>query len=422
MVHPTAKMGFWSVVSLVIGSQVGSGVFMLPGNLAKLGAASLFGWVVAGVGAVSLALIFAQLCLHIPKAGGPHAYVEAAFGKKVSFFTSWTYWLVSWVSTTVVVISAVGYLLPIVGPLSSIGIFWLQVLILASITALNFRGVGCAGTFEIFLTILKCTPLILVPVSAFFFFEPSHFASLATTSHNDLFTIISQATLLCFWGFIGIESATVTAGVIENPRAIVPKAVVFGTITVAVLYILNSVGIMGLVPLDQLAVSTAPYADAVKSLLGNGADKLIALIASLACIGTLNAWTLMSAQMAYSAAQDGVFPPVFGITNKHGAPVANLLISFFGMVPLLALAMNNDLLTQLGTIIDISVTVFLLIYGLCMVAYLKMFARSSIVYTAIASLGLIFSVWAIFAASITNALLCLAFTATGIPIYWWKKK
>ena len=100
MINKTEKkMGFWSVVSLVIGSQIGSGAFLLPAQLASLGAISLGGWLLAGGGAISIALIFAQLCMYIPKAGGPHAYVEAAFGKRFSFFTSWKLSLCQNIST-----------------------------------------------------------------------------------------------------------------------------------------------------------------------------------------------------------------------------------------------------------------------------------------------------------------------------------
>ncbi len=423
MVNQTVrKMGFWSVVSLVIGSQVGSGAFLSPAQLAGLGSPSLAGWILAGAGAISIALIFAQLCMHIPKAGGPHAYVEAAFGKKFSFFTSWTYWVVSWVSTTVVIITAVSYMIPIIGKQTSLNIFLIELFILSLITYLNFRGVVFAGALEMILTIFKCLPLLIIPLSAFFFFNPEHFIFRVTDTTGSIFSIVNKASLLCLWGFIGVESATVTAGVIENPRTTVPKAVVLGTVVVAFLYILNTVGLMGLIPLDKLAVSTAPHADAVRIVFGPGFDKFIAFIASLACIGTVNAWTLMSAQMAYSAAQDGVFPPIFAKTNKNGAPIVNLLISFFGMVPLLAMAMNSSLLTQLDTLISISGATFLAIYALCMIAYLKLYASKSILYSFIALLALLFCGWALSAASLNHAFVCLMFTATGLPIYWWNKK
>lgn len=97
------KIGFGSALSLVISSQVGSGIFMLPSSLALIGPISLFGWLVSGSFAIFLAILFARLCLDIPKEGGASSYVEAAFGKTLAFFTAWVYWLVYSISDTAVI-------------------------------------------------------------------------------------------------------------------------------------------------------------------------------------------------------------------------------------------------------------------------------------------------------------------------------
>ena len=108
------RIGFWSVLALVVGSQIGSGVFMSPANLAPFGIYSICGWIATAIGAIALALVFASLCARFPKTGGPHVYIEKLFGRDISFFSGWTYWVVSWVSTTAVVVAAVGYLSPLI--------------------------------------------------------------------------------------------------------------------------------------------------------------------------------------------------------------------------------------------------------------------------------------------------------------------
>ena len=112
-----AKIGFWAVFALVTGSQIGSGILMLPVSLAPYGMYSLIGWGVSGLGAILLALVFANLCSRYPRTGGPHAYVQEAFGNVAGFFTGWTYWLISWVSTPIVLTASVGYLSPLGIPL-----------------------------------------------------------------------------------------------------------------------------------------------------------------------------------------------------------------------------------------------------------------------------------------------------------------
>ena len=123
------KLSFRSVVSLVIGSQIGSGVFLLPASLAIVGPIGLFGWLVSGTGAIFLALVFAKLSMLVSnKGGGPHVYVEKAFGKQAAFFVAWTYWLVSWLSSLAVIIAAVSYFSLLVPLLLMGGIFYFLVI------------------------------------------------------------------------------------------------------------------------------------------------------------------------------------------------------------------------------------------------------------------------------------------------------
>ena len=84
------KIGFWAVFSIVTGSQIGSGVFTLPPCLAPYGVLGLFGCLLAGLGAMALCYVFASLCSRLPKTGGPHVYVQHAFGPKIAFFSGWT--------------------------------------------------------------------------------------------------------------------------------------------------------------------------------------------------------------------------------------------------------------------------------------------------------------------------------------------
>ena len=173
--HMTRKMNFWQVLALVVGSQIGSGVFMLPVTLAPYGLYGVVGWILSGFGAITLALVFAQLCAWFPKTGGPHVYVQEAFGRSTAFFTGWTYWVISWVSTTVVIVASVGYLMPLIGYNSALLNMLLEIILLLVITALNFRGVSAAGRMEFLFTILKIVPLFVIPLFALRYFNVLNF-------------------------------------------------------------------------------------------------------------------------------------------------------------------------------------------------------------------------------------------------------
>src|SRR5690606_32154041 len=107
-----------------------------------------------------------------------------------------------------------------------------------------------------------------------------------------------------FWGFVGLETAVSTSKSIENPNRTVPRAVILGTTIVALIYMLNSIGIMGVISPEDLAKTNTPYADAAGQIFGGVWYFPIALIAFIACIGTLNAWVLTSGQIAMDAAKE----------------------------------------------------------------------------------------------------------------------
>jgi len=422
----TRKIGFWPVFALVTGSQIGSGVFMLPASLAPYGHLSLLGWFLSGLGAVLLALVFAQLCSRIPKTGGPHAYAHSAFGPTAAFFTGWTYWVISWVSTTAVVIASVGYLTPLIGIHSPITRFILQVCLLAIVTLINVRGVKTAGTVEFFLTNLKLIPLILMPLAALFYFKSSNITYAADIQSIPLTQNIGHVVLLTLWGFIGVESATTSAGSVQNPSKTIPKAVVFGTLTVALLYAFNSIGIMGVIPSEQLANSQAPYADSASIVFGGNWHLLISLLASIICIGTLNAWMLTSGQIALGLAQDGFMPSGFKKLNRYGAPYYSVLISGIGIVPLLMLTLSDNLAQQITTIIDISVTAFLFVYLISVLSCIKIMLKQEepikIVQWFYMLGAFVFCGWIISTVPLMVLGIASLFVVSGIPVYFWQKR
>jgi basic amino acid/polyamine antiporter, APA family len=417
------KIGFWSVFALVTGSQIGSGVFMLPAVLARYGLYSIAGWVLSSIGAVALALVFAQLCEWFPKTGGPHVYIKQAFGDTAAFFTGWTYWVISWVSTTVVIIASIGYLTPLIGQHSSFIMVCLQIALLAIIIFLNFYGVTIAGRAEFVLTVLKIVPLCIIPLAALWHFNIHNFFVDPQIAVQPSLHIISRVVLLTLWGFIGLESATTPADAVVNPSVTIPRALITGTICVALVYLCNSMAVMGIIPGAQLMLSNAPYVDAAQVLFGGNWHLVISIIASIICIGTLNAWVLTSGQIALGLAQDGLMPSLFGVTNKYNAPYWSIALSGIGTVPLLIMTAEQNLASQILSIIDFSVTAFLFVYAVCCIAFLALLMKKrgavsnphlKLLYGLV---GLLFCVWVIYETPLSVLLTATLFTIVGIPLY-----
>lgn len=393
---------------------------MLPSQLANFGWLAMGGWIISGVGAVLLSLVFAQLCMVIPKTGGPHAYVEAVFGKTASFFTGWTYWVISWVSTVAVVITAIGYLTPIIGEHGPICTLSLELLLLGVITVLNTQGVETAGLAEQVFTFLKIVPLLVIPLVGLWMFGTQNFPE--TTAVPLLpEASLSGAALLTLWGFVGLESATTPAGSIVNPKKTIPRAVVFGTLSVAIIYVLNNIGMMSIIPVDMLVKSGAPYADASQLLFGPWGGLAVSLIAFIICVGTINAWVLTSGQIALGASQDKLFPPIFSKTNIRKAPYWSLWLASAGIGCILFFSIDKSLISRINFIIDLSVTAFLFLYLTCVLAFLYLL-WTQVIHPrkwlwGVGFLSLLFCLWAIWATPWKMIFLSSGFVLCGIPVY-----
>jgi APA family basic amino acid/polyamine antiporter len=238
---------------------------------------------------------------------------------------------------------------------------------------------------------------------------------------------IAQASLITLWGFIGLESATTPAGSVMNPGITIPRAIIVGTGIVALIYLLNSVAIMGLIPGGDLHVSTAPYTDAARYLFGGNWHIFISLMATIICVGTLNAWILTSGQISLGLANDKLLPFIFSKKNIKGAPYASILISCLCMLPLILLMANKDMGKEVEYAIEVSVTSFLFIYLLCSLTNLRLILQESGVFNfgaLVSIIAVLFCLWVLSESHYTTILCSGIFTLSGLPIYcfWYKRQ
>ncbi|MDR0678482.1 MAG: amino acid permease [Holosporaceae bacterium] len=418
------KMGFGAVLAIVFGSQIGSGIFVLPAALAPFGMFGVFGWCIAGSGAVLLAFVFAELCSKFPRTGGPHVYVEQAFGKTVGFFVGWIYWLVSWTSTSVVIIAAVASLsVFLVSNAPPYVYLLLEIGLLCVITAINCKSVNLAGKVESVLALLKFIPFVFVPILLFRNFDLNNVSLSPQYSDWSTIKLIIAVTMESFWGFIGVECATTPAGVVENPSKTIPRAIIIGTLGVAVIYFVNNLSVMGAIPGNVLAISKSPYVDAINLVLGKNISIIISIITFIIMVGTSNAWTLASAQISLGLAQEGLLPAFFAKKNKNLSPYISVLISSIGIVPILILSKNQNLSEQINDIINFSVEVFLIVYAICCLAFIKINMHSKrlpMIILGVAAFS--FCLIIIVNSSVQSMMVALLFPISGIFMLPFAKK
>ena len=395
------KIGLVAATLMVAGNMMGSGVFMLPANLAATGGIALFGWLVTIVGAVSLALVFAKLASIDPAAGGPYAYSRKAFGDYMGYQTNLIYWLANVVGNVGLAVAGLGYLTafftglkdPLVSALAQLALIWF-------FTYANILGPSVVGRLQSFTTSFALVPIVGMAVLGWFWFSPSVYAAGWNVSGQGPFAAIGATLNFTLWAFIGVETASVSAGVVENPRKNVPIATVLGVVIAAVCYVLSSTVIMGMIPNKALISSSAPFADAARLALGDTAASVVAACAAIGCLGSLAGWTLLVGQTAKAAADDGLFPNIFARVNAKGVPSAGLAIVAVIMSVQVLATMSPTAGEQFGKIASIAVIMTLLPYiysaiSLKVLGYKTLSPKDYSLYTVIALIAAVYSLWAL---------------------------
>jgi APA family basic amino acid/polyamine antiporter len=419
---PPRVLGFWAAVSIVMGNMIGSGVFLLPASLAVYQGVSLAGWLVSASGAVMLALVFARLARGFPVAGGLYAYTRAAFGDLPGFLIAWGYFLSTVSTLPALAVAFVGYLDPFIpGLVRSPGSA--AVMAIAAIWVLigvNVAGVTAAGRVQVITTVIKIIPLVLVGIGGLFFFNPQAF-SLPPATETSIGQQLIATVALTLWAFLGLECATIPADSVRDPERTIPVATVVGTVFAAIIYIVSTVGVMSLVSTEQLAASTAPFADGAERLFGAGAGRLVAIGAAISCFGALNGWVLMTGHFPMAVAKDGLFPSFFGRLSPRGTPALGMVAG--GVIGTLLVAMNYSRgLVDLFTFIILLATLSTLVpYVFCSMAVWLMpnQPRPAGIAAIVSALAFVYSLFAIVGAGAEAVLYGFVWLLAGLPVYVW---
>ena len=357
------------VTSLVVGNMVGTGVFLLPASLAPFGGASLVAWLVTTVGSILLGLVFARLARRLPAAGGPYAYTDQAFGEFAGFLVGWGYWISCWSAVAAIAVAMTGYLGDLVPavtgtPGAAAGTAISAIVIL---TAVNIAGVRQAGWVQLATTILKVLPLVAVAVFGLPRLMPANFVPFNPTD-GSAFGAVQACLALTLWAFLGLEAGTVPADDVRDPSRTIPRATVLGVIIAAVLYVASTVAVMGMVPREVLAGSSAPFAEAARTLWGAGAGRLVAAGAFLSCFGALNGWLLVTGQVPMAIARRRLFPPFFAELSSRGTPALGLALSSTLAAILVAANFTRGLVAMFTAMILLSTLATLIPYAFCAMA------------------------------------------------------
>jgi APA family basic amino acid/polyamine antiporter len=421
----TRTIGFWTAVSLVMGNMIASGVFLLPASLAPFGGVSFAGWILSAAGASLIALVFARLASFNPAAGGLYAYTRHAFGDLPGFLVGWGYWISVWCANAAIAVAFVGYLDPFLPGLvrNPASAALLAIATVWFLTGVNIRGVATAGRVQLVTTALKIVPLLIIGVAGLVLFEPAHFAVTDTTVRG-FASGITQSATLTLWAFLGVECATIPAGEMRDAARTIPRATVAGTLATALIYIVSTAGVMSLVAPAALATSTAPFADAARTLGGDAAAYAVALGAAIACFGGLNGWILIVGQLPRAIAADGLFPRSFAVLSSRGTPARGMMIAASLTTALIAMNYAQGLVALFTFMILLATLSTLVPYAFCSLAGFMLHRRDprmqmSAGASVVAGLAFAYALWAIGGAGAEVVYWGFLLLLAGLPVYVW---
>lgn len=430
---PVKALGFWMATALVVGNMIGAGVYLLPAALAPYGWNAIVGWILTISGGLCLAAVFAQLARALPEAGGPYAYTRAAFGPAAGFLVAWSYWISIWVGNAALATGAVSYLSVFFPEIATTQGLHAVVTcgVIVTLIAINCRGAYLAGRVQLVTTIIKILPLLAVillvgalalgvgglePAAAP---PPFLFAELKPAA-------ITAAATLTLWALLGLESATVPAGKVKDPARTIPRATMTGIVIAGVLYLLTCSGIMLFLPAEEVAVSSAPFADFVSRYLDPKAGALIAGFAAISGIGALNGWILLQGELPNAMAKGGVFPRYLAKTDVRGTPVRALLISGGLLLAVVLMNYSKTMMEAFTFILLLSTTASLIMFLACALAALALQRRgvlkASPVFAVIALAAVIYAIWTIYGAGGEAVAWGVALLAAGAPVYFFVRR
>lgn len=421
------EISLFMATMLVCGNMIGSGVFMLPATLAQVSGplATIIAWILTTTGSILIAISFANLGSKYPSTGGAYQYTKEAFGEFAGFLSAWLYWNGSWIGNAAIIIALASYASAIIPalqePLYS-AIFTSSILWV--ITILNIIGVKKAGKIQTFATVFKIGFFALFIVASFLNFEKINLLPLLPEGKG--LTTIPLAATSTLWAFVGLESATVTAGEIKNPERNVKKSTIYGMLIASVIYILISIGSMGTMSNLELSLSSAPLIDILSNILGGSVGKILAIAVVVCILGTTIGWILSTARVSYAAGVDGVFPKFFGkLDNKHGTPINSLIIGSVLVNILIIMNYQKSMVSAFTFITILATLSFLPVYLLTSAAEMmlmfkgnsdfnfKIFIKKSLVPL----IAFIYALWTIYGSGAETVMWGFILMLIGIPFY-----
>ncbi|WP_426688314.1 amino acid permease [Rhodanobacter ginsengiterrae] len=417
------RIGFWTCTALVVGNVIGMGIFLLPSSLAPYGFNALIGWGITLFGCLTLARVFAHLSAALPGADGPYGYVRDTLGELPAYMSMWAYWVSLWLTNAALATGVVGYLTVVMPQFAVIPAVWFALGLVWLFVLVNLFGVRTGGVVQIVTTTLKLLPMLAIAILGGWVLlttPGSYVAHLPTTPVT--FGGVMAASTIALFAMLGIESASIPASRVNDPGRTIPRATMAGTVLVAVIYVVVSTVPLLLLRQDVLANASAPFALLMDHFGRAGFGRWLALFVVISGLGALNGWTLLAGQLTRTMADNGVLPPLVARGNRHGAPVAALLITGALASVMVWMSYSSSLVAAFTFLTRVVTAANLPLYLCCALALGVLWRRgtpgcSGRSVLLVAGVGVVYVVFAFVGIGGEPFVYALGLIAAGLPLY-----
>jgi APA family basic amino acid/polyamine antiporter len=348
------RLGFTSALMVVIGSVIGSGIFLTPQNVAatvQVPGVMLFVWVLTGILTLAGALTNAEIANEITDAGGQYVFFRVLYGDLLAFLYGWSAFIVYQTGSIAAIAVAFaryfGYFvdlptlspsleawqIPLIGnihPFEAMGVKLVAIGAIALMAVINYLGVQFGSFVQNLFTSAKVLAIGGIVFLSLGFGHGSidnFFPLWGTPSSGDLLAAIGVAMIATLWSYDGWNSLTFMAGEVKNPARTIPLALVLGTIAIIVIYVLTNIAYLYILPIGEIASSKLVAADVVEKILPGLGGGLIAGVVMVSTFGGVNATSMTTARVYYAMAGDRLFFKGMGTTHpKYKTPGRSLVI------------------------------------------------------------------------------------------------
>ncbi len=429
----TDRVSLPTLTAMVVGSMIGSGVFLLPRRFgAETGVlGAIIAWTVAGAGMLMLAFVFQRLAMRKPDLdAGIFAYAKAGFGDYVGFNSAIGYWASACAGNTsywVLITATMSAIVPAFGEGDTLLAVVVSAICVWLFAFLVMRGVKDAAVINYIVTIAKVVPILVFIVIAAIAFNADVFSANffgdGGYSFASLWDQVTGTMLITVFVFLGIEGASVYSRMARK-REDVGRATVIGFLSVLSVFALVTLVSYGVMPQDELAVSSPPSMAAVlESVVGHWGSIFIRVGVIVSVLGAYLAWTLMAAEVLYIPATTADMPKFLARTNRHGAPMPALVMAAV-LISLLLVALLFTA-NALDFMLDLTAALSLIPYLLAAACALKLAAtretydddKSRVTDMVIAGVATAYTVFLIYAAGVDKLLLSCVLYAPAAALY-----